>query len=183
MHAGHTMTAAHRAPSALYESQLDSPIGTLHMLTLDDALCWIGFGSEHSGGDATGWRRRHLAPYVAEAAGSRHAMIHEQLLRYFDGRLKKFRVKTQLLGTDFQLQVWTALRAIAYGNTVSYQSIADAIGNPKGSRAVGQAVGRNPISIIIPCHRVIGEHGSLVGYAGGIDRKKFLLQLEGALLM
>lgn len=177
------MTAAHRAPSALYESHIDSPVGTLRILTLDDALCWLGFATGDAHGEHSAWQRHHLATYSAVPAESRHAGIHEQLLRYFDGRLKKFRVKTQLLGTDFQLQVWTALRAIAYGNTVSYQSIADAIGNPKGSRAVGQAVGRNPISIIIPCHRVIGEHGSLVGYAGGIDRKKFLLQLEGALLM
>ena len=103
--------------------------------------------------------------------------------RYFEGKLKKFRIKTVLHGTEFQLQVWTALRSIPYGTTTTYKAIAEDIGNPDATRAAGGAIGKNPLPVIIPCHRVIGVDGSLVGFEGGIERKKILLRLEGALLV
>jgi methylated-DNA-[protein]-cysteine S-methyltransferase len=177
------MTAAHRKASVLLESMIESPLGALRLLSLDDAVCWLGFddGDEHA--DYSKWRQRYLSSYDFFPAGDAHKALHDQIHRYFYGMIQRFKVKTQLFGTDFQLQVWTALRSIAYGTTSSYSAVAEAIGNPKASRAVGQAVGRNPLSIIIPCHRVVGEDGSLVGYGGGIDRKRQLLKLEGALLV
>lgn len=101
-----------------------------------------------------------------------------QLMDYFSGRLTTFTIKTATAGTPFQQKVWRALRAIPYGQTVSYGEIAQAIGHPQASRAVGAANGKNPLSIIVPCHRVIGSTGKLVGYGGGLPIKERLLALE-----
>lgn len=102
----------------------------------------------------------------------------QQLNEYFSGKRQSFTIKLAPEGTAFQQKVWSALRAIPYGQTVSYGEIAKAIGKPKASRAVGTANGRNPISIIVPCHRVIGSNGKLVGYGGGLPIKEALLSLE-----
>jgi len=101
-----------------------------------------------------------------------------QLREYFDGKRKTFDLPLAPRGTEFQLTVWKALQAIPYGKTCSYGQLADKIGNPKACRAVGMANNRNPITIIIPCHRVIGSNGSLTGYAGGLDLKDKLIMLE-----
>lgn len=101
-----------------------------------------------------------------------------ELEEYFAGVRKSFSVPIKPAGTDFQKKVWAALRDIPYGETASYGEIAKRIGNPKACRAVGMANNRNPIAIIIPCHRVIGAGGALTGYAGGLDKKEFLLKLE-----
>lgn len=102
----------------------------------------------------------------------------KQLSEYFAGTRTRFELPLHLTGTEFQLQVWDALREIPYGSTVSYRDIADRIGRRKSVRAVANAIGANPIAIIIPCHRVIGSDGSLTGYAGGIEIKRRLLALE-----
>ncbi len=102
-----------------------------------------------------------------------------QLTEYFEGARTTFELSLDPKGTPFQLRVWDALRRIPYAATASYGEVAAAIGSPSASRAVGLANGRNPIAIIIPCHRVIGADGSLVGYGGGLDRKRRLLELEG----
>lgn len=102
----------------------------------------------------------------------------KQLNEYFEGKRKKFDVPLNPKGTKFMKDVWTALQDIPYGEVRTYQQIAEKVGNPKASRAVGMANHRNPIPIIIPCHRVIGSNGKLVGYALGMDRKKFLLEWE-----
>jgi methylated-DNA-[protein]-cysteine S-methyltransferase len=112
-------------------------------------------------------------PFAAAAA---------QLAAYFDGDLTEFDLPLSPAGTDFQLRVWEGLQAIPYGETVSYGELARRLGNPSASRAVGLANGKNPISIVVPCHRVIGANGSLTGYGGGLDRKRFLLGLERATL-
>jgi methylated-DNA-[protein]-cysteine S-methyltransferase len=101
-----------------------------------------------------------------------------QLQGYFEGRLKSFDVPLEIAGTEFQKRVWSALRTIPYGQTRSYSQIAAQIGAPRAVRAVGAANGRNPIPIIVPCHRVIGAYGSLVGFGGGLDWKRLLLNLE-----
>ena len=101
-----------------------------------------------------------------------------QLDEYFAGKRKEFDIPTRLEGTEFQKRVWEELRKIPYGKTVTYKDIAEAVGCPKGFRAVGLANNRNPISIIYPCHRVIGSNGSLTGYGGGLDVKEKLLELE-----
>jgi methylated-DNA-[protein]-cysteine S-methyltransferase len=107
----------------------------------------------------------------------------KQLQAYFDGKCDLFSLSFDLHGSDFQKQVWHALLTIPYGKTVSYLDIAKKIGRPSASRAVGMATGRNPLSIVIPCHRVIGSNGKLTGFAGGLDAKAFLLQLEKNLLL
>ncbi len=103
---------------------------------------------------------------------------YHQLLEYFDGKRKTFDVPYKLNGTDFQKKVWSALCDIPYGETRSYKDIATIIGNEKASRAIGMANNKNPVTVIVPCHRVIGTSGKLVGYAGGIPMKEFLLKME-----
>ena len=114
-----------------------------------------------------------------KSAGEPFAAARRQLGEYFEGERTAFDLELAPLGTPFQKQVWDALRRISYGRTASYGDIARGIGHPTASRAVGMANGRNPISIVVPCHRVIGTDGKLTGYAGGVERKRFLLQLEG----
>lgn len=104
--------------------------------------------------------------------------VIRQLQAYFRGELKEFDLPLAMEGTEFQLRVWNALRAIPYGETISYARLAERIGNPKAVRAVGLANGSNPIPIIVPCHRVIGSDGSLTGFGGGLSTKKRLLELE-----
>lgn len=103
-----------------------------------------------------------------------------QLSAYFSGKLRQFDLPLAAQGTAFQIKVWNTLRQVGYGETASYLDIAAAIGNPKSVRAVGSANGRNPIAIVVPCHRIIGSNRTLTGYAGGLERKQFLLNLEGA---
>ena len=110
-----------------------------------------------------------------------HEILQEaakQLQAYFAGTRTAFDVPLRLQGTDFQQQIWQALQTIPYGQTRTYKDIAAAIGRPSASRAVGAAIGRNPVSIIVPCHRVLGVTGNLTGFAGGLDNKRLLLDLE-----
>lgn len=114
-------------------------------------------------------------------AGSEHSVIEDvrrQLGEYFDGRRTDFDVPLDPIGTDFQQQAWQALRTIPFGTTVSYGEQAERMGDKNKARAVGAANGKNPISIIVPCHRVVGSNGSLTGFAGGVDTKRFLLDHE-----
>lgn len=108
-------------------------------------------------------------------------IVHEayvQLLEYLEGRRTSFSFPFSIKGTSFQEKVWLELLKIPYGSTASYKQIAERIGNPKACRAIGMANNKNPVSIVIPCHRVIGSSGALIGYGGGLDRKKRLLELE-----
>ncbi|HWC77157.1 MAG TPA: methylated-DNA--[protein]-cysteine S-methyltransferase, partial [Blastocatellia bacterium] len=106
--------------------------------------------------------------------------VSAQLKSYFNGKLREFDLPLLPRGTPFQLEVWKALRGIPFGETISYAELARRIGKPSAMRAVGAANGQNPISIVIPCHRVIGSDGSLTGYGGGMERKAYLLALEGS---
>lgn len=105
-------------------------------------------------------------------------LVYKEIMEYLNGKRKSFDIKYEINGTEFQKKVWKELTNIPYGETRSYKEIAVAVGNPKASRAVGMANNKNPISIIVPCHRVIGSDGKLVGYAGGLDMKRALLNLE-----
>lgn len=107
--------------------------------------------------------------------------VFNQLKEYFEGSRKVFDIPLDVDGTEFQKKVWNELQKISYGKTISYKTLSEKLGDVKTIRAVGKANGQNPVAIIIPCHRVIGEDGSLIGYAGGLDIKEKLLQLEGAL--
>ena len=152
-------------------TMIDSPIGVLTLVNDDDVLC--GLHMEY---------RTH--PPAPSSFGAQMAkgfeQISEQLGEYFAGERTEFSVPLAPQGTEFQRRVWDALLTIPYGRTRSYGEIARQIGEPswEAARAVGAANGRNPIAIVVPCHRVIGADGSLVGYGGGLERKKFLLELE-----
>ncbi|MBS5915853.1 MAG: methylated-DNA--[protein]-cysteine S-methyltransferase [Clostridiales bacterium] len=150
-----------------------SPIGTLYALTDSQALFYLGYRSD----DARHYASRHRLT-VKTAESPLTAPLRQELSAYFAGRLRRFTLPLQLLGTPFQLSVWQALSAIPYGRTASYKDIALAVKNPQASRAVGGANHHNPISIIIPCHRVIRADGQVGGYGGGLARKEYLLSLE-----
>ena len=153
--------------SVVYHSTISSPIGMLNLLASAKGLTGVYLES-HPIALQPGW--------ISDDAPFRE--IRMQLDSYFAGALRDFDVALDLHGTPFQRRVWQALLEIPYGETISYGEQARRIGNPQAMRAVGLANGRNPISIIVPCHRVIGKNGTLTGYGGGLDRKRFLLDLE-----
>lgn len=150
---------------------MDSPVGELLILGDARAVCRICFQAGHEPTATRALRFTGQGPI----AGAK-----QQLQEYFAGTRKQFTVPVAPGGTDFQLEAWRALQAIPYGETRSYGEQARSIGRSKAFRAVGAANGRNPIPIIIPCHRVVGANGTLTGYAGGLDIKRFLLGLEQA---
>jgi methylated-DNA-[protein]-cysteine S-methyltransferase len=148
---------------------IDSPYGPLTLVADDGVLCGLYM---------TDQRHRPSEETFGEPDKSPFAEAEEQLEAYFAGELQDFTLELRLHGTPFQRSVWDQLRHIPYGETRSYGQLADALGSPGASRAVGLANGRNPIGIIVPCHRVIGAGGSLTGYGGGLDRKRRLLEFE-----
>ena len=152
-------------------STMDSPIGPLTLAGTGSALTHLRMAGHAHEPDRT--------DCVSEDGAL--ADVAEQLEAYFAGSLTEFDLEVRLIGTEFQRRVWAALQTIPYGETRSYGQIAEQIGAPGASRAVGLANGRNPIGIIIPCHRVIGSSGGLTGYGGGLDRKRTLLCLEDGL--
>ena len=153
----------------MFYSYVDSPIGPLLLSGGRDELQGLYFstGSKARGADET-WER----------ADEPFRRVKKQLKEYFAGERKVFDLALAPSGTDFQLSVLAALQEIPYGETCSYSDIAQRIGNAKAVRAVGSANGNNPIALIIPCHRVIGSNGSLTGFGGGLETKRFLLDLE-----
>ena len=147
----------------------DSPIGRLLLAGDADALHYLSFPGGHKAfGPDTSWTRDD----------SVFGPVRSALDAYFGGRSRSFDHPLVIHGTPFQKKVWQVLTTIPYGETRSYGWLADAIGNPAASRAVGAANGANPIPIIVPCHRVIGANGALTGFGGGIETKRFLLELE-----
>ena len=125
-----------------------------------------------------GQRHRPPADRLGERDDTTLPALQEQLVAYLAGELHDFDVALAPLGTPFQAEVWAALRRVPYGTTTTYGALAAAVGRPSAVRAVGAANGRNPYCLVVPCHRVVGAGGSLTGYAGGLDRKRFLLDLE-----
>ncbi|HKN99701.1 MAG TPA: methylated-DNA--[protein]-cysteine S-methyltransferase [Pseudonocardiaceae bacterium] len=148
---------------------VDSPTGPLTLVAEDGVLAGLYMDRQRHRPDPATFGVPDPTPF---------GQVIEQLAEYFDGHRREFDLPLVLHGTDFQRTVWQALRTIRYGETVSYGQLADRIGRPTASRAVGLANGKNPISIIIPCHRVVGATGDLTGYGGGLDRKRQLLALE-----
>ena len=153
---------------------IPSPIGDLFLAGDGERLTALYMDSHDDWPKARGTWQRDDAPFKA---------VRMQLDAYFAGRLQIFDLPLAATGTAFQQTVWRALAAIPYGVTISYGELARRIGNPNASRAVGLANGCNPLSIVLPCHRVIGANGSLTGYGGGLERKQWLLRHEGALLV
>jgi methylated-DNA-[protein]-cysteine S-methyltransferase len=161
-------------PSPRACTRYESPLGEMLLAATDQGLCGIWFAGQRHGPDSSGWREDAAHPVLREAVA--------QLRAYFAGERTRFDLPLDLQGgTGFQQSVWQALLAIPPGGTTSYGELGRRLGRPQAARAVGAAVGRNPLSIVVPCHRVLGTGGSLTGYAGGLERKTALLRLEGAL--
>jgi methylated-DNA-[protein]-cysteine S-methyltransferase len=156
-----------------YYTTTDTPVGPMVLTAEGDALSgsYLHEG-RHNPELSRDWERRDHHPVLEEAVA--------QLDDYFGGRRSDFDLPLQMDGTPFQRQVWSALRTIPYGETASYGEIAAQVGQPGAARAVGSANGRNPVAVIVPCHRVIAADGTLGGYGGGLPRKRWLLALEGA---
>jgi O-6-methylguanine DNA methyltransferase len=159
---------------------IETPLGKLLLAERDDQLCLLEFPD-----NGIQERLAHIKRYFDDASQEKSSDIireaKNQLSAYFAGKLKKFDLPLIMAGTEWQRTVWNALREIPYGTTVSYGWLAAKVCTIRATRAVGRANGANPISIIVPCHRVIGKDGKLVGYGGEIWRKKWLLEHEGAL--
>src|SRR5437660_8221964 len=155
--------------STVFYTTFESPVGTLLLASDSHALRLVSFESS-----------KHAAPPQADWTQDRAPFteVIRQLRAYFRGELNEFDLPLAPEGTEFQLRVWNALRAIPYGETISYAQLAERLGNPRAVRAVGLANGSNPIPIIVPCHRVIGSDGSLTGFGGGLSTKQKLLDLE-----
>ena len=158
-----------------HHAVVDSPIDAITLVTDGAALTGV-YMAVHRHTDRTGWGERialddDSSPPVLRSAAT-------QLTAYFAGELTQFDLPLAPRGTDFQLQVWRQLLRIPYGETAGYGQIAERLGSARASRAVGLANGRNPLSIVVPCHRVVGSTGHLTGYGGGLERKRTLLALE-----
>jgi len=162
---------------------LESPIGSLLVASTQNGLCFLEFGTDES---ATASFQKWVKKWHPEVTPVHDEPMNEQVIQqlqeYFAKTRSRFDVKLDLYGTEFQKSVWRALTEIPFGMTKSYKEVAEAVGNAKAVRAVGGANNKNPIPIIIPCHRVIGTNGSMVGYGGGLSIKEFLLTLENAQL-
>lgn len=167
-----TTNPAPATPDTLYTSITDSPIGPLTLVASDTGLQAVLWPEDPEG-------RVRFASTPTEA--SQHPVLArtaEQLAEYFAAARTSFDIPLDLRGTDFQISAWEALAEIPYGETASYGDQAQRMGKPKAARAVGAANGKNPVSIVLPCHRVVGANGALTGFAGGLDAKRFLLNHE-----
>ena len=161
-----------KSPPSTVQARYASPLGTVILAASDTQLMGLWFECQRHQPDNSAWVDAPDHPVLKVAAA--------QLADYFSGRRTVFELPLNLgAGTEFQQAVWRAMLTIPSGSTLSYAALSSLIGKPAAVRAVGAAVGRNPLCIIVPCHRVIGANGSLTGYAGGLERKIALLQLEG----
>jgi methylated-DNA-[protein]-cysteine S-methyltransferase len=159
---------------------IESPIGSLFVATTDRGVCEIGFDPEPEA-EVERLARLHGARVLRSPRPVQD--VRRELDEYFEGRRRDFDLRVDLTALPtFQQLVLTELQRVPYGDTDTYGGLARRIGNPRAARAVGGALNRNPVPIVVPCHRVVGASGSLVGYAGGLERKEKLLALEGALL-
>jgi methylated-DNA-[protein]-cysteine S-methyltransferase len=168
--------------SIVYYTVYDSPLGLITLGATERGICWVEFGK----GDATTlslirWAKRWLHTENIAYAPEHFIEATTQLDEYFSGIRQEFSIPLDIYGTAFQKLVWDQLQRIPYGQTRSYKDVALAMNAAKAVRAIGGANNKNPLSIFVPCHRVIGSNGALVGYGGGLDIKEYLLKLEGIL--
>ncbi|RSL30522.1 methylated-DNA--[protein]-cysteine S-methyltransferase [Salibacterium salarium] len=166
----------------LYYTQVNTRVGPLTIAATEHGLCALHFGESDTVIEAMKpWVQKHDIAASMEQDFKKLQSVTEQLHEYFAGERKTFDIALDLYGTPFQRSAWQALKQIPYGETRSYKQIAEVIGSPKAVRAIGSANNKNPVSIIVPCHRVIGSNGKMVGYGSGIDKKEHLLKMEGVL--
>jgi methylated-DNA-[protein]-cysteine S-methyltransferase len=166
----------------VYCTSFESKIGLIYIASTDRGVCKVSVPRQ-SKRDFLRWLRENFDDSEVVDNKSKNREVIDQLNRYFNGKLAKFTLPVDLRGTPFQLRVWKELAKISYGTTITYRQLAKRLGTSKGFQAVGRANAANPVPIIVPCHRVVGANGSLVGYASGIKTKEFLLRLEGALML
>lgn len=165
--------------SVIYKVEFETPMGRIIACSTDKGICSLEFYNPEKYDKQQSLLKKQLATKdVRDIENGHLTILKKELSEYFNGKRENFTVALDLVGTDFQKQVWGELLKIPYGNTISYMEQSKRLGNEKAVRAVANANGRNKISIVVPCHRVIGSDGSLTGYASGLDNKKFLLNLE-----
>ncbi|UOQ43627.1 methylated-DNA--[protein]-cysteine S-methyltransferase [Halobacillus salinarum] len=168
--------------SFLYYNSFDTPIGTMTVLANDEGVCRIDYGDyDERMAAIQAWKKKHFlnGELVYDPEQRYVEQTRKEIDEYFQGKRTEFTVPLNCYGTDFQRRVWrTLLHSVPFGETRSYKDIAEALSTPKAVRAVGGAVNQNPFSIIVPCHRIIGSNGKLVGYAGGLEKKQQLLTFE-----
>lgn len=162
----------------IFFQKIPSPVGELSLYATEKALIRLLFAYEASD---TFFLKKFASVAITEQSNSVLATAAAELAEYFLGKRKNFSVKIELFGTAFQKKAWTTLNTIPYGQTISYKEQAQKMNTPLAVRAVGTANGKNPIAIIVPCHRVVGSNGKLIGYNGGVQIKSTLLELEGLL--
>ncbi|HZY11042.1 MAG TPA: methylated-DNA--[protein]-cysteine S-methyltransferase [Bacteroidota bacterium] len=166
----------------VYCTSFDSRIGRIYIASTENGVCKISVPRE-SRKDFFNWLAQHFDSESVRDNRYRNKDIIDQFTRYFNGKLAKFTCPIDLFGTPFQIRVWKELMRIPYGTTITYKTLAKRVSAPKAFQAVGRANSANPLPIIIPCHRVLGSNGTLVGYSCGIKTKEFLLRLEGAIIL
>jgi methylated-DNA-[protein]-cysteine S-methyltransferase len=166
----------------VYCTSFESKIGLIYIASTDEGVCKLSIPRQGKR-QFMEWLRENFKDAEVRDNKSRNKEAIEQLQRYFNGKLAKFTVPVDLIGTPFQKRVWRELGKIPYGTTISYKQLARRLGTSRGFQAVGRANACNPVPIIVPCHRVLGANGSLVGYSAGVKTKEFLLKLEGALMI
>ena len=167
-----------RGGDRIVSRSLESPIGPLTVCASTSAVCLLEFGNRRSAKSQTAAIEKRFGCAVVPGESPHIDHLADELTRYFAGELTRFTVAIDYRGTPFQVSVWKGLLQIPYGKTSSYEQLAHRVGRPSAHRAVGTANGRNPIAIVIPCHRVVNKSGQLGGYGGGLWRKQFLLDLE-----
>jgi O-6-methylguanine DNA methyltransferase len=166
----------------VYCTSFDSRIGRIYVASTEEGVCKISVPKE-SRKDFFGWLKENFDTETVSDNRARNKDVIDQLTRFFNGKLAKFTCPIDLIGTPFQIRVWNEVSNIPYGSTITYKHLAKRVGVPKATQAVGRANGANPLPIIIPCHRVLGSNGALVGYSCGVKTKEFLLRLEGAIIL
>lgn len=162
--------------SITFYKKIASPLGDIHVTGSKDAIETLYFVAPEQVDTL------HAIKDMAAKDVAVFSQLEQELNAYFEGKLEHFTTPMQSHGTDFQMTVWQALQTLAFGETTSYADIAEQIGKASATRAVANAIGKNPLSILVPCHRVIGSDGKLRGYAGGVERKKWLLEHEASSL-
>jgi O-6-methylguanine DNA methyltransferase len=166
----------------VYCTSFDSKIGLIYIASTDQGVCKISVPRQTKK-DFFRWLRENFDDSEVADNKSRNKEVMDQLNRYFNGKLAKFTCAIDMRGTPFQLRVWKELQKISYGTTISYKQLAKRLGTSRGFQAIGRANAANPLPIIVPCHRVLGTDGTLIGYASGVKTKEFLLKLEGSLMI
>ena len=163
----------------IIRTEIQTPLGKMYACASERGICLLEFDNRKNIDSQFEKLAKSLGEEIVEGESVYFQQLRKEIEEYFEGRRKEFSVPLDFVGTDFQKSVWSELLKIPYGETISYKQLAERVGDLNSTRAVANANGMNKIAVIVPCHRVIGADGSLTGYAGGLERKKNLLELEG----